>query len=242
MQKLFLLTILPFRLALVLAWTVCGLVVQVTIFPWVAPRKRRFVVIFWSHVMLRCLGVGLDVRGDASKETALVVSNHVSWLDILVLQAAMPVVFVAKSEIRSWPVLGWMVALAGTCFIDRSRRSALRSVHKDLTAHLTVGQSVCIFPEGTTSDGAGVLPFHVGLFESAITARVAVQPVYLHYSSVAAAYIGDMSLAGSVLRVLLAPRLQVRVLFLPPLSSEKLNRSELSEACRSSIVASIINP
>ena len=232
---------LPLRLAAVLAWTLCGLAMQLTIFPFTAPHTHRAVVTFWSRGMLRCLGVALQTQGQPNCAPALVVCNHISWLDILALQTAMPVVFVAKSEIRHWPVLGWMVALAGTCFIDRSRRSALRGVHGALTQHLQAGQSVCIFPEGTTSDGSGLLPFHAGLFESAIAAQVPVQPVLLRYSSVAAAYIGEMSLLRSALQVLLAPRLCATVLTLLPLASASSTRGQLSEASYEQLTQALYN-
>jgi 1-acyl-sn-glycerol-3-phosphate acyltransferase len=211
--------LMPLRLTAVLLVTLMGLCVQLIFFAWVKPRTARHIVTLWSRTMLVCLGVRLlrtDARTQtAEKNTALFVSNHVSWLDILVLQASAPVVFVAKSEIKTWPVLGWMVALAGTCFIHRERRTALRGVHTALTAHLLAGQSVCIFPEGTTSDGTQVLPFHGGLLQAAIDAQVAVQPMRLDYSDRAAAYVGDITLLGSVGNILLTPNLQVRVQALP---------------------------
>jgi 1-acyl-sn-glycerol-3-phosphate acyltransferase len=167
--------------------------------------------VFQAKTPLKNTAVASAASTVSTASTALYVSNHVSWLDILAVQAAAPVVFVSKSEVKSWPVLGWLVAMAGTCFIDRSRRSALRSVHQALTQHLQAGQSVCIFPEGTTTDGSQVLPFHGGLLQAAIDAGVAVQPVRLDYSHTAAAYVDEVSLLGSVRAVLLAPRLHVRV-------------------------------
>lgn len=247
----------PLRLTALLIWLLCGLMMQMTVLLWASPPKARRIVAFWSRIMLKCIGLTIHLhtrmhtqwdkpdkpphkitgtRVQALRNpAALVVSNHISWLDILVLQSTMPVIFVAKSDIRHWPLIGKMAALAGTCFIDRNRRTALRNVHDTLMRHLQSGQSVCVFPEGTTSDGTGLLPFHTGLFESAIAARVMVQPVRLQYSNRSAAYIADMTLVDSLLRVLLSPSLQVRVVCLPPIHSENLNRSELSQACRSSM-------
>jgi 1-acyl-sn-glycerol-3-phosphate acyltransferase len=221
--------ILPLRLLLVLSCTLAGLLAQLALFWWIAPQSARRVVSLWSRAMLVSLGVRLKIQTTQTQasQASLVVSNHISWMDILALQAALPVVFVAKSEIKSWPVLGWMVALAGTCFIDRSRRTALRTVHTTLTSHLQAGQSVCIFPEGTTSDGAQVLPFHAGLLQAAIEAAVPVQPIRLHYSHRAAAYIDDMTLLGSLGNILLTPRLQVTVQLLPDLSAHGATRQAL---------------
>jgi 1-acyl-sn-glycerol-3-phosphate acyltransferase len=121
-----------------------------------------------------------------------------------------------------------MVSLAGTCFIHRDRRTALRGVHSTLAAHLATGQSVCIFPEGTTSDGAHVLPFHAGLLQAAIEASVPLQPMRLDYSSQAAAYVGDITLLGSVARIVCAPNLFVTVRCLPCIAQEGCMRQELA--------------
>jgi 1-acyl-sn-glycerol-3-phosphate acyltransferase len=241
--------LLPLRLTAVLMVTLLGLCVQLIFFTWVKPRTARRIVTLWSRIMLLCLGVRLlrinaptnerkiTQTQAAEKNTTLFVSNHVSWLDILVLQASVPVVFVAKSEIKSWPVLGWMVALAGTCFIHRERRTALRGVHTALTAHLLAGQSVCIFPEGTTSDGRQVLPFHGGLLQAAIDAKVAVQPMRLDYSNQAAAYIGDITLLSSVGNILLTPNLQVHVQALPAIAASDEHRQAVASQAQQAIVA-----
>ena len=229
--------LLPVRGVLIILAVLAGLLAQLAFFGWVKPASARRIVTLWSRGMLACLGVGLHIEHapQAHTHTSLVVSNHVSWLDILALQAAAPVVFVAKSEIRSWPVLGWMVSLAGTCFIDRSRRTALRTVHTALTAHLQAAQSVCIFPEGTTSDGQQVLPFHAGLLQAAIDAGVPVQPIRLRYSHPTAAYIGDMTLWNSLLNVLLTPRLLVNVQVLACVPSAGESRQRLAHVAHEAI-------
>jgi 1-acyl-sn-glycerol-3-phosphate acyltransferase len=231
--------ILPVRLAMVLSCTLAGLFAQLALFGWISPPSARRIVTLWSRAMLACLGVRLHIQTmkASSDKASLVVSNHISWMDILALQATLPVVFVAKSDIKSWPVLGWMVALAGTCFIDRSRRTALRTVHKTLTTHLKAGQSVCIFPEGTTTDGAQVLPFHAGLLQAAIEAGVPVQPIRLNYSHRAAAYINDMTLLGSLGNILLTPQLTVTVHLLPDLSVGGTTRQSLGHQAHAAIAA-----
>jgi 1-acyl-sn-glycerol-3-phosphate acyltransferase len=231
--------ILPVRLAMVLSCTLMGLIAQLALFWWIAPQSARRVVTLWSRTMLACLGVRLDLQTvqASSSKVSLVVSNHISWMDILALQATLPVVFVAKSDIKSWPVLGWMVSLAGTCFIDRSRRTALRTVHSTLTTHLQAGQSVCIFPEGTTTDGAQVLPFHAGLLQAAIEAGVPVQPIRLKYSHHAAAYIDDMTLLSSLGNILLTPHMHVTVQVLPNLSAHSTTRQALGHQAHVAIAA-----
>ncbi len=238
-------TLLPVRVALVLLCTAIGLIAQLSLFWWVSQTTARRVVSLWSRTMLACMGVQLRIQYSpeaATKQAALVVSNHISWMDILALQAAMPVVFVAKSEIKSWPVLGWMVSLAGTCFIDRSRRTALRTVHSTLTEHLKTGQSVCIFPEGTTSNGEQVLPFHAGLLQAAIEAGVPVQPIRLQYSHLAAAYVDDLTLLTSLGSVLLTPHLSVSVQALPRLSIEGATRQTLGIQAHAAIQSAAQSP
>ena len=233
--------LLPARVMLVLTCVLLGLVTQLAFFTWLSPKGVRSIVSVWSRITLACMGVKLQIQHSqaSSQRTMLVVSNHISWLDILALQAVMPVVFVAKSDIKSWPVIGWMVSLAGTCFIDRTRRTALRTVHSTLTTHLQAGQSVCIFPEGTTSDGRQVLPFHAGLLQAAIEARVPVQPVCLNYSNQAAAYIDDMTLIGSLGAILLTPNLSVTINALPTLSFEATTRQTLSQYAHKAIESAV---
>jgi 1-acyl-sn-glycerol-3-phosphate acyltransferase len=238
MNRLYTLILLPLRVVAVLLLTLLGLSVQLALFWCVSRSLARAIVKFWSLGMLYCLGVKTIVSSDPGvvntgvdvpqNQAALYVCNHVSWLDILAVQATAPVVFVAKSEIRSWPVLGWMVSLAGTCFIHRERRTALRGVHSALTALLQSRQSVCIFPEGTTSDGSEVGVFHAGLLQAAIEAGVCVQPLRLDYSSQAAAYIGEMSLLKSLSNVLLTPSLKVQVLMLSRIDSQGNTRQALA--------------
>lgn len=228
-MQLILAVLLPVRVVLVLLCTVLGLVAQLALFWWISPQAARTIVTRWSRVMLFCLGVKVYRFGNPTIKNALFVSNHISWLDILTLQAESNVVFVAKSEIKSWPILGWMVSLAGTCFIERDRRTALRNVHSTLSSQLSNGKSVCIFPEGTTTDGDSVLQFHGGLMQAAIDAKVAIQPIRLDYSHKAAAYIGDTTLIGSLKNILLAsPSIDVRIQFLPCITTDNTKRQDLA--------------
>ncbi len=234
-MHLFAAFVLPLRVSCVLALTLIGLLAQLSFFWWVKPTVARGIVTLWSRTMLLCIGVRLDPIGQLDARPALFVSNHISWLDILSLQAVSTVVFVAKSDIKSWPVLGWMVALAGTCFIERERRTALRGIHSALSNHLAAGQSICIFPEGTTSNGESVLPFHAGLLQAAIDAGVPLQPVRLDYSHRCAAYIDDMTLIGSLKSILLTPRLRVSVQLLPTINTVDIGRQNLAIAAHQAI-------
>lgn len=176
----------------------------------------------WSRHVLACLGLKLELEGHPRPGAKLVVANHVSWLDILVINAVMPSRFVSKAEVKQWPVVGTMVTLAGTLYIERGRPRDAKRVLGLLAQTLREGRSAAVFPEGTTSDGRSVMPFHANLLQAAIDADVPVQPVALRYRdaaravSPAAAYAGSTSLPQSVWGVVMAEGLAVKVRILPP--------------------------
>ena len=179
--------------------------------------ERDAMVQAWSLALLELLNVELVTDG-AEPVLGLVVANHVSWLDILVMNAAHPVRFLSKSDVKKWPLLGRLIAGSGTLFIERAkRRDALRVVQQ-ITTYLRDGHRVAIFPEGTTNDGIHVLPFHGNLIQSAIDAEAAVCPVGIRYMdkasgqrSLAPAYIDDDTLVGSIWRTLRSGRMVARV-------------------------------
>ena len=192
-------------------------------FPKWHPDQKSERIQTWAKSSLAMLGIDLKVNGEApSKGPVLLVANHISWLDIVVLLASCPCHFVSKSEIGKWPVVGTLTRAAGTLFITRSsRRDALRVVHK-MAEKLQVdkGMVLAIFPEGTTSNGLQVLPFHANLFQAAIAANAPVQTVALRFeeaasgrTSMAACYIDDDTFLGSVWRTLTAPQQRVVLSF-----------------------------
>jgi 1-acyl-sn-glycerol-3-phosphate acyltransferase len=173
--------------------------------------------------------------------STLLVANHVSWLDILAINAARPVRFVSKADVRHWPLVGWIVACGGTLFIERERRSdAMRVVHQVAEA-LQSGSQIAIFPEGTTSDGRGVLPFHASLLQSAVATGVDVQPILMRYSdaqasiSESANYVGDTTLAQSMWLIANASDLTVHVSFLPVAVGPHPDRRVLGDRLRAGI-------
>ena len=131
--------------------------------------------------LLPVFGIRCKISGDLPRG-GLLVSNHLSYLDILVFGALCPSVFVAKREVKSWPVFGWLAILAGTVFLDRNRRSAVAQANAEITDALKAEQIVMLFPEGTSSDGSTVLPFKSSLLESAINLEQPITPACIHYS------------------------------------------------------------
>lgn len=180
---------------------------------WDAPAREQAVQ-RWAARVLQLAGVQLQVRGTPpAAGPVLLVANHLSWLDIVVLHAAGYCRFVSKADVQHWPLIGLLATGAGTLYIERaSRRDAMRVVHH-MRDQLMAGDVVAIFPEGTTGDGLTLLPFHANLVQAAISADAPVQPVALRFAdgrghtSFAPSFVGDETLVGSVWRTLAAPAL-----------------------------------
>jgi 1-acyl-sn-glycerol-3-phosphate acyltransferase len=211
-------------------WTIA------TRFPKASGQQRGELIAEWARGMLRLVNVTVCVNGQpAQLGPMLVVINHISWLDILVMLAAQPVRFVSKSEVKHWPLIGWLATNAGTLYIERTkRRDALRVVHETAEA-LKSGKLIAIFPEGTTSDGKQLLPFHANLLQAAISANSPVQPVALRFLeadesfSMSPVFIGDDTLISSIWRMFRAKPVTAQLDFLEPVASSGMERRELAE-------------
>lgn len=223
------------RLARALLHLVHGLVVMALRFRWLDAAGRQHWIQCWSARLLRVLGIDVQVHGVPRSGATLVVANHVSWLDIAAIHATAPQArFVSKADVRHWPFVGWLVAGAGTLFIERaSKRDALRVVHQMADA-LRAGDMVAVFPEGTTGAGPGLLPFHANLLQAAIATHTPMQPVVLRFHepgqafSGAIEFVGQTSLVASVWRVVCAQGLCVRLDWLPPHGSADADRRRLA--------------
>lgn len=184
------------------------------------PAATRLALVrHWLRAVVRAFGVRVRYEGapDATGPL-LVVANHVSWLDIPLIAAALPGRMVAKAEVRRWPVLGTLAALGGTLFIDRDGLRALPGTVRAMTAVLAGGGRVIVFPEGSTWCGRAVGRFRPAAFQAALDAGCAVQPVRIDYRPTdAAAYVGDDPLAASLWRVVTTRRLTAVVRVPEPL-------------------------
>ena len=159
-----------------------GLCTSALVFPFVDSAGRDRRIKKWSAGLLAILHVEVEVINEAGPAAqALIVSNHISWLDIFVINSLQPCRFVAKADIRSWPALGWLCAKSGTIFIARGKQREVRRVYEGLVTSIRAGERIAFFPEGTTAAQGTLLPFHPNLFEAAIEAGVPVQPYVLRY-------------------------------------------------------------
>nr|WP_307189165.1 lysophospholipid acyltransferase family protein [Massilia sp. UBA6681] len=226
---------------------VAGLATCALVFPLVSLATRERLTRRWSRKLLGLCRVSVQqTPGAPVLEHALIVANHVSWLDIFVINALHPCRFVAKAEIRSWPVLGWLAAAAGTVFIARGNRRELRHIFKGLVTVLQEGQRVAFFPEGTTSRQGEMLPFHANLFEAAIDAKVAVQPYALSYVDASGAYhhsvdyTGDTTFVDSLFTILEGKSVIARLQPLAPIDATGAHRRELAEAAQEAVGAALL--
>lgn len=207
---------------------------------------RHARVGWWSAEMLRVMGIAMQVDGRLQSGGVLLAANHVSWLDITALHAVVPQArFVSKADIQSWPLLSRLADAAGTLYLHRERkRDALRVVHLVAQA-LSEGQAVAVFPEGTTSDGRALLPFHANLFQAAIVTSTPVQPIALRFSdarqpiSPAVEFIGATTLVESLWRVACAEGLVAHITLLPARASAQVERRVLAQTLREDIAAAL---
>jgi 1-acyl-sn-glycerol-3-phosphate acyltransferase len=176
---------------------------------------------------------------------ALIICNHISWLDIFVINSVHACRFVAKSDIRDWPLIGWLCDKSGTIFIARGKQRDVRRIYAGLVRSIHDGERVAFFPEGTTAPQGTVLPFHANLFEAAIEAQVPVQAYAIRYRDAAGNYhpaadfIGEMSFAESVLMILRHPAMHAELIRLPAVSSTGAHRRELAVTMRAKIAQAL---
>jgi 1-acyl-sn-glycerol-3-phosphate acyltransferase len=207
--------------------------------------QRNLRVQLWAGRMLEVLGIELVVYGRPPQQgPILLVANHISWLDILVMHAARHCRFVSKADVKRWPLIGTLATGAGTLYIEReSRRDAMRVVHH-MAHSLHNGEIVAVFPEGTTSDGMNMLPFHANLLQAAISSQALAQPVGLRFvdaqtgeTSLAPCYIGDDTLFGSLWRTLTAPGIKAVVRYGRPQHAQGRDRRRFASDLRDAVDA-----
>ncbi len=193
--------------------------------------------------MLGILGVRLDARLEHAIPGSLLVANHISWLDIFAINASLPTAFVSKAEVRRWPAIGWLAAMNDTIFLNRGSRGHARVINEAIAAKLDTGKYVGVFPEGTTTDGRSVLPFHAALLQPALAAGRPVIPVAISYweadgeRSLAPRYDGEISFGDCLWNILSRKRLQVRLQTLPALGMNGEGRRDVATAARQAIIS-----
>jgi 1-acyl-sn-glycerol-3-phosphate acyltransferase len=140
------------------------------VFPLCSDRKRLALKASWAAALLDALGVEVEADLTHAVPGALLVANHISWIDIYVINSALPAAFVSKEEVRHWPLIGWLAAKNDTIFLRRGSRGHAKVINEQVAEFLDKGRHVAVFPEGTTTDGRSLLHFHAALIQPALSA------------------------------------------------------------------------
>jgi 1-acyl-sn-glycerol-3-phosphate acyltransferase len=235
-----------FRWTRLLLHVAQGLLVTLLVYPRVKPRIRAAITQAWSEKMLRILNITLSIHGARPAEHTnklFVVANHVSWLDIFVINAATPSRFVAKSEIRDWPIAGALCDAAGTIFVHRAKRSDTARINAEIHDALEQGDTVAIFPEGTTTAGDRLLKFHTSLFEPAVANTALLAPAAIRYRNTngeansAAVFIGETTFAQSMSAIISQKKMIAEITFAPSIATDSLSRRDAALHAENAIAA-----
>lgn len=242
---------LGYKLILITLLFISGLIIAGIIFPVLGivskptPSKsyRDALKLMWLNWFKAILGLQIRTTGNAPDFACLTVSNHISWLDIIVLGCFSPAHFVAKSDILLWPVIGYLARQGGTIFVRRGDKNQIKAIAEEIIWLLKQNNKVIVFPEGTTTNGDSVLPFHASLFQSALLTRAVVQPVAIQYEGAAknaAAFIGDDAFVPHLIKMLSFEKIEAHVCFLPTINTTGKQRLAVSNEARATIMESIV--
>jgi len=216
-----------FKIILILIHLLIG-TLCILIFPVINRKSKKFLIKRWSSLLLKIFKINLVVNNDLKKilykKNYLIVSNHISWLDIFVINSACPVAFVAKHSISKWPIISWFVKASETIFIDRKRISKIKEITKEVENFLQNKGSICIFPEGTSSDGSQLLNFKSNLLQTAINKNISVLPIAIQYFHnqkfcLAPAYYADLSLLDSIINLIKFNNIEAKLTILTEIKS-----------------------
>jgi 1-acyl-sn-glycerol-3-phosphate acyltransferase len=244
------------RLPLLVVLLFGGLFTVLMLFPLMREGMRRATVRRWSRLLVAACGIrprAISIQGAHSlaqlSAGSLVVANHISWLDIFVINSQCPCSFVAKDEILRWPLIGTLVARTGTLFIERGKRHSVHRMIEHIQRKLLAGGRVAVFPEGTTGEGDRLLPFHANLIEGALRAGASVVPVGLSYRdrdggrSSAVEFVGDTSFIESMWRIIGAPTVHCEVQALAGIDAAAgQTRHEVSQIARQQLARALHLP
>lgn len=227
-----------------------GLIIAAGVFPVLsfvysardAKIKKDAIKTRWLQSFSAIVNLHVSKDGELPDRRAILVSNHISWLDIIVIGQYLPAYFVAKSDIAGWPVIGYLAKQGGTIFIRRGNKQHIKTTAEKMVWLLRQNGNIIAFPEGTTTKGDEVVHFHSSLFQPALLTRSTIQPVALQYLGAAkehAPFIGDDAFVPHLLKMLALDKIEVQLNFLPAINSSGKNRHAVSLEARSAIAGKI---
>jgi 1-acyl-sn-glycerol-3-phosphate acyltransferase len=235
------------RIARLILHAAHGLFILRLRYPRLSAGERHEVKRLWFQKTLSILSVSTR-RHDAPRSLpprCILVLNHISWLDIFVIGASHPATFIAKSEIRSWPLIGSLCTEAGTLYIERGKRAGALHARQAIADAIERGVLIAFFPEGTTSHGRSLGRFHAALFQPALDVAATLQPVALRYVDAAGmhtdapAYVGESSFMDSVWTIVSTRGIVAELRLLEPLSAIGQTRRSLAENAETVIASAL---
>ena len=233
-----------FRIMRIVLHTLYGAFISIFILPRVSNRRRDIIIGRWSKSLLEVMNIKVMAFGHIPNfglTGTMFVANHISWVDIHALNSIRTVRFIAKSEVRDWPVFGWLAIKANTLFINRTKKQDTGRIVEIATESLQAGDCLCYFPEGTTTDGTELKVFKGSIMQAALNVGKPVWPFTVRYPNrdgslnTNMAYFGDMTLMESMWLILSEKSPVVELEFLAPISTKGHDRRSLTLAARHAI-------
>ncbi|MDX1915324.1 MAG: lysophospholipid acyltransferase family protein [Methylophilus sp.] len=218
------------------------------VLPFASKQTRLAITNWWSSVLLNCFNIKIITHGslpDKQTQSTMFVANHISWTDIHALNSIVPVRFIAKIEIKSWPIFGYLVSKSGTLFINRSIRKDAARIVDITTESLKEQDNVCLFPEGTTTDGTHTLPFKSSIIQAAIEAKATIWPVAIYYPlpdgkpNINMAFAGETTMLESMKLILRMRNPVAKLYFLTPIPCDNHTRQSVTKLAYDTIIAQL---
>jgi 1-acyl-sn-glycerol-3-phosphate acyltransferase len=254
-----------YRIGRILLHTLLGLAIAAFVWPFTRKKYRLSLTKWWCGGLLRAFNIKVLLHGDLPNqqtEKTMFVANHISWSDIHALNSIIPLRFIAKSDIKSWPIFGYLVRKSNTIFVERGKRQEAGRIVELTKDSLSAGDNVCFFPEGTTTDGTGagghgiksdalqgapILAFKSSVLQAVIDAEATIWPVAIRYAhadgsiNTQMAYAGETTLVESMQNVLRQKNPTVALHFLTPIQTKGQNRRDVTKAAYEAIAAKLIS-
>jgi 1-acyl-sn-glycerol-3-phosphate acyltransferase len=232
------------RIIRIIIHTVYGGFLGTVIMPSATAKQRNWIVSHWSRNLLNILNIELTRQGplpDHDAVNTMFVGNHISWIDIHALNSVRAVRFIAKSDLKSWPIFGWLAKKCNTLFIEREQKKDAVRIIEEASASLKRGDCLCYFPEGTTTDGSELLAFKGSLMQAPINAGATIWPFAIYYPNndgspnTEMAFAGETTLVESIWKIVSLSKPKATLSFLPKISPHGHERRGLTIAARHSI-------
>lgn len=240
-----------YRVLRIVIHILIGIAITALVLPFASKELRLTLTRWWCKSLLNCFNIKVITYGklpDADTSKTMFVANHISWVDIHGINSIIPLRFIAKIEVESWPVFGYLVSKSGTLFINRNIRKDAARIIEMTTQSLNEGDNVCFFPEGTTTDGTHILPFKSSIVQAAINSDAKIFPVAIYYPlpnkkpNVEIAYAGDTTMAESMLKIINLKQPIVELHFLTPISCQGHTRQVATQLAFEAIYAKLALP